>query len=124
MLWAASSKLCLQNRSECALFFDSLFVYCKAAIYLSFVKVFELVALDPHVLQVANWVRHDILAADPGYNNRAKRHSAYRQFIHWRHGRLGAGNRRVIPSCVVCRVRQTYPSPTGVYTGFIASRLG
>ena len=87
-------------------------------------QAFEIIALDPHVLQVANFYRHDVLAMDVEYDHRAKRHSAYRQFALWHHGRLGQGVRRIIPSCVVWRIRDTYPSPNGQYTGFVPYRLG
>ncbi|KAM7302003.1 putative serine carboxypeptidase CPVL [Ixodes scapularis] len=41
---------------------------------------------------------------------------AYRQFTRWMWGRLGAGNRRVLPACVVEKIRKTFPSQQ--YTGF------
>lgn len=83
----------------------------------------ELVCLEPLVLQInmAYWA--DIFAQDPGHDSAALRHAAYRQFVLWRHGRLGTNIRRVIPSCVVSRIRDRFPNANGVYTGFQVSRL-
>lgn len=52
-------------------------------------------------MKVARRFREDILAAggDDDHNKR-NRHAASRQFFSWIHEYLGAGNRRVIPSCV------------------------
>ena len=79
----------------------------------------DLYILDPGVLGLANQFRHDVMASHEGHDNAARRHDAYRQFILWTYGRLGRGIRRVIPSCVVWRIRDRYPSPDGYYVGFV-----
>ena len=60
---------------------------------------------------------------DNARNNENFRHAAYRQCILWQHGRLGQGNRRVIPSCCVLAIRARYPSANGIYRGFRPARL-
>jgi hypothetical protein len=46
------------------------------------------------------------------------------QYILWRHDYLGAGNRRVVPSCCVWRKRGKYPDPLGQYAVFMPGRVG
>ncbi|XP_062568754.1 P2X purinoceptor 7-like [Saccostrea cucullata] len=85
---------------------------------------FHVLCLDEAVLALARLYREDVLAlpTDEDYN-RANRHSAYRQYILWSYGKLGSGNRKVIPSCIIWRIRDKYPEASGQYTGFMPARL-
>ena len=82
------------------------------------------VVLDQRVLLVCIIDRNEvfILNDDPNAHN-CLRHMAYRRYILWKYHRLGANNRRVIPSCVVKKIRQRYPSPDGIYTGYTPTHL-
>jgi hypothetical protein len=58
---------------------------------------FYTIVLDEHILEVVARHRDDILAQPPDQDyNRDRRHTAYRQYILWRHGYLGAGNRDMV----------------------------
>jgi len=52
--------------------------------------------------------------------NKVWRYLAYKQFISWINAwtTIGKENRIVIPSCVIYKIRQTYPEENGVYVGF------
>nr|XP_055053583.1 uncharacterized protein LOC129438730 isoform X2 [Misgurnus anguillicaudatus] len=45
---------------------------------------------------------------------------AYRVVLEWmlKGEKLGKGNRKVLPSCVVLAIREKYPSQSGSYVGF------
>lgn len=79
---------------------------------------FAKVCLDTDVLELSMRNTRDIRNDREDTSTRAFRKAAYRQFILARHGYLGKGNRRVCPSCVVLKIRERYPSVTGVYMGF------
>ena len=63
-----------------------------------------------------------ILNDDPAAHD-CLRNMAYRRYILWKYGHLGASNRRVIPSCIVWGIRSRYPSTDNTYVGYIPARL-
>ena len=81
-------------------------------------EMFRNVVMDREVLTLAIRARCDFRAEDAEYEMSSYRKAAYRQYILWKYGKLGRGNRRVCPSCVVRLVRQAYPAPDAAYMGF------
>ena len=84
---------------------------------------FELLILDRGVLWLQRTFRKDIIVyEDESSEMAAYRHAAYLQFILWQYGKLTTGDRRVIPSCCVWKIRDCFPDPTGSYTGYVPGR--
>ncbi|KAK3093218.1 hypothetical protein FSP39_012825 [Pinctada imbricata] len=85
---------------------------------------FQVLCLDDSVLRLSQLYRQDVLALNEDQDiNRGYRHAGYRQYILWTYGRLGAGVRKVIPSCCIWRIRDKFPDAFGQYVGFITSRI-
>ena len=79
---------------------------------------FQNTCTDRDVLVMAIRGRSDIRAEEPDYSTNSFRKAANRQYILWKFKKLGRGNRRVCPSCVVITIRHLYPSNDGIYIGF------
>ena len=93
-------------------------ICCRRRNCITQYDVFHLICLHPVVLRVAVRNNCDWRADPVVYSHSNFRKAGYRQYILWVYGRLGRGNRRVAPSCVVLRIRARYPSSDGTYLGF------
>ena len=91
---------------------------CRKRACVTSYELFRNICIDREVLRLAISGRCDKRAEEPDFSMNSFRKAAYRQYILWRYGKLGKGNRRVCPSCVVMVVHSVYPSPDGVYMGF------
>ena len=99
-------------------------------------EAFEIITLDVSVLWVAFLNRCEVTGDEPEHTPaNYRKHSilklkyitsyyhikllsAYRQYIVWQNGYVGAGNRRPVPACVVWAIHDRFPEPSGVYLGF------
>ena len=81
-------------------------------------RLFKKLCTDVDILQQSIRERCDIRAEQIDYSSNSLRKSAYRGFVLWRYGKLGIGNRRVVPSCCVLAIRKEFPSDNGLYMGF------
>lgn len=91
---------------------------CKRRTCVTSYHQFAILCIDRTVLETAIKSRCDIRAEDFVFNTNEFRKAAYRQYIIWKFGKLGKGNRRVCPSCVVKLIRIAFPSNDGQYMGF------
>ena len=91
---------------------------CKLKNCIALSSRFTKLCLDPDVVELCIKNTGDIRNDREDNSSRAFRKAAYRQFIFARHSHLGKGSRRVCPSCVVLKIREQWPSVTGVYMGY------
>ena len=83
----------------------------------------QCITLKPEVRNLC--LRHDVLEVanilnwsyrtnlDPSFRSSTFRNQAYRKFVLWQHGRLGAGSHVMVPSCVCKAIRTWFPEPEG-----------
>ena len=93
-------------------------VCCRKRTCVTSYAMYQNICLDREVLTLVIRARFDILAEEPDYSTNSFRKAAYRQYCLWKYGKLGKGNRRVLPSCVVLTIRRFYPAPDGIYMGY------
>ncbi|KXJ13778.1 uncharacterized protein LOC110239789 [Exaiptasia diaphana] len=91
---------------------------CKKARCVTSYSAFHNSCIDRLALEIAIRARCDIRADLPDYSMNGYRKTAYRTYILWKYGKLGRGNRKVVPACVVRAIRRAYPSEDNVYMGF------
>ena len=79
---------------------------------------FKIICLNKAVLKNVLIGMHET-KGDPleqKITNRSYRFAAYKQFVWWVFQRLGKGNRRVLPSCAVWRIRNCFEEEDRVYS--------
>ena len=81
-------------------------------------QMFAQCIINRDVLELAIKYHCDTRAEDFDFSTNTMRKAAYRQFTMWKYGRLGRGNRKPNPACVVRMIREAYPSPTNEYMGY------
>lgn len=70
---------------------------------------FRAVCLQREVLKTVLHMLNNMRGDDINIQNRSLRYAGYRQYTWWVHNRLGRGIRKVIPSCAIWAIRDTYP---------------
>nr|XP_019922745.2 P2X purinoceptor 7 [Crassostrea gigas] len=94
-------------------------ICCRQSPCITSKPEFRNLCLRHDVLEVANILNWSYRTnQDPSFSMSTFRNQAYRNFILWQHGRLGAGRRIPVPACVCRTVRQRFPEPNGQYTGY------
>ena len=79
---------------------------------------FTLVCLEKEVLETALGAWHKLVGEKKNLCNRSYRFMAYKQYIWWIYGKLGKDNRMRIPTCVLYKIRKTFPASDNIYVPF------
>lgn len=81
---------------------------------------FRNLCLRHDVLEVANILNWSVRShLEPSFRASTFRNQAYRNFVLWQHGRLGAGRRVVVPACVCRAIRIRFPEDNPLnYKGY------
>ena len=79
---------------------------------------FRDVCLNKNVLQAALGTWRQLTEQDMQISNKSYRFIGYRQYISWVYGWLGKDVRKVIPSCAVNTIRQTFPAADNIYVPY------
>ena len=75
--------------------------YCGKRTCVTSSELFRNICIDREILRLAISGRCNVRVEEPDFSMNS--------FILWRYGKLGKGNRRLCPSCVVIVVRSVYP---------------
>lgn len=77
------------------------------------------------IRKTSNRKKRNTLTAENLPNN-SWRYLAYKQFVIWicASNTLGKSNRIVLPSCVVSKIREQFPTPNADYVGYQTARAG
>lgn len=79
---------------------------------------FQVVCLNKNVLDAAFGTWYHETDENLERVNRSFRFIAYRQYISWVFGYLGKDVRKVIPSCAVSIIRNTFPAADNIYVPY------
>ena len=96
-------------------------VCCKSVTCITSYTAFTNICLDRDILEVCIKAQCDICANKLNFSMESFRKAGYWQIALWRYGKLGRGNRRVIPAGAVRRITEHYPAPDGRTMGFRAN---
>ena len=93
-------------------------ICCGKKLCVTSYQMFKQCIINRDVLELAIKYHCDTRAEEVNFSTNTMRKAAYRQFTMWKYGKLGRGNRRPNPACVVRLIRKAYPSSDDQYMGF------